>query len=288
MYTDYYGLVEKPFGLTTDLKYLYRSKSVARAIDVVYDAIERRESFVVITGDVGTGKTLLCKALLAEPAKKTFPALCLNPCLGEEELLISILEQIGLLSRNVPTGVLPAHQDLSNTVWDFFFSLMPLDARTVLIIDEAQDLPVHILEQILAFSNHQTEEQLLQTVLVGQPDLMAVFRSPEFKQLDQRVSTNHRLSRLEASEIAPYVAHRLGVASASGAAAVSFTPGALRLVCRRSHGVPRLVNLLCDRALLAGYLAQSSQITRKIVAAAAAELKEADGRAWLRRFRRLN
>jgi general secretion pathway protein A len=201
MYEEYYGFVEKPFSLTPDPKYLYRSESHANAFELLQYAIERHEGFAVITGDIGTGKTMLCRALLEQTDKKTFTALLLNPFLSEEDLLKTILQDLGVLSRNDERlARQPSKQELINTLYDFLLSLLPLGARAVLIIDEAQNLPVHILEQIRILSNLETDkEKLLQIILVGQLNLVPLLRSPELRQLDQRISIRYELKPLGAT-----------------------------------------------------------------------------------------
>src|ERR1044071_650434 len=151
MYEHYYGFTEKPFSLTPDPKYLYRSQPHASAFDLLQYAIRRREGFSVITGDIGTGKTTLCRALLEEIDRNTFTALVLNPFLSEEDLLILILQDFGLISRDdVKRGRLHgiSKQELIETIYDFLLGLLPLRASAVLIIDEAQNLPMNVLEQI--------------------------------------------------------------------------------------------------------------------------------------------
>jgi general secretion pathway protein A len=270
MYEPYYGFAEKPFSLTPDPKYLYRSETHANAFELLQYAIERREGFVVVTGDIGTGKTTLCRALLEKIDRKTFTALLLNPFLSEEDLLKAILQDLGVLSREEGrgTGRQPSTQELVSTLHDFLLSLVPLGARAVLIIDEAQNLPLPILEQIRILSNLETDkEKLLQIILVGQLNLLPLLKSPELRQLDQRVSIRYQLKPLTEDEVTAYVAHRLAVANP--ARAVVFSPGALRLVHDYSGGIPRLINLLCDRALLGGYSAQTARIDEDLVAVAA-------------------
>jgi len=274
MYEQYYGFAEKPFSLTPDPKYLYRSESHANALELLLYAIERREGFVVITGDIGTGKTTLCRALLEQTDQKTFTALLLNPFLSEEDLLKAILQDLGVLSRGegrVGGGPPLSKQDLVNTLHDFLLSLVPIGGRTVVIIDEAQNLPLAVLEQIRILSNLETnKEKLLQIILVGQLNLVSLLRSPELRQLDQRVSIRYQLKALTEEEVGAYVSHRLAIAS--GASSVVFTPNALRLVHACSGGIPRLVNMLCDRSLLGGYSAQTTRIDEDIVATAAEAL----------------
>src|SRR5438067_2797513 len=274
MYENYYGFSEKPFSLTPDPKYLYRGESHGNAFDLLQYAISRREGFVVVTGDIGTGKTTLCRALLEQIDRTTFTALVLNPFLTEEDLLRRILQDFGVISREeVKAGRLAqvTKQELIDTLYDFLLGLIPLKASAVLIIDEAQNLPLSVLEQIRILSNLETDkDKLLQIILVGQLNLQPLLRSPELRQLDQRVSIRYELKPLDADSFAAYVAHRLAIAG--GSAAVTFTAAALQQVHRLSGGIPRLINLICDRALLGGFSQRTNRITPELVAQAAASL----------------
>src|SRR4051794_14396369 len=252
MYEEYYGLTEKPFSLTPDPKYLYRSESHANAFELLQYAISRREGFVVVTGDIGTGKTTLCRALLEQIDRATFTALVLNPFVSEEELLKRILQDFGVISRaDAKAGRLTGitKQELIDTLYDFLLGLIPLKANAVLIIDEAQSLPLGILEQIRILSNLETDkDKLLQIILVGQLELQGLLRSPQLRQLDQRVSIRYELQPLDREAAGAYVSHR--VAIAGGSSSVTFTARAIDRVHQLSGGIPRLINLLCDRALL--------------------------------------
>jgi general secretion pathway protein A len=274
MYETYYGFAEKPFSLTPDPKYLYRSQSHANAFELLQYAISRREGFAVVTGDIGTGKTTLCRALLEEIDRTTFTALVLNPFLSEEDLLKRILQDFGVVSReNIKAGQLAGvtKQDLIETLYDFLLGLIPLKANAVLIIDEAQNLPLSVLEQIRILSNLETDkEKLLQIILVGQLNLGTLLRSPELRQLDQRVSIRYQLEPLDRETVGAYIAHRLTIAG--GSAAVTFAPKALDLLHRLSGGIPRLINLICDRALLAAFSVRENRITPDMVAHAAESL----------------
>ena len=274
MYEQYYGFTEKPFSLTPDPKYLFRSQSHADAFDLLQYAIRRREGFVVVTGDIGTGKTKLCRALLEEIDRTTFTALVLNPFMSEEDLLRRILQDFGVISREeLKTGRLAgiSQQELIDALYDFLLGLIPLKAGAVLIIDEAQNLPLPLLEQIRILSNLETDkEKLLQIILVGQLNLGPLLRSPELRQLDQRVSIRYQLEPLDSDAVAAYVAHRLTIAG--GSASVAFTAKALAEVHRLTGGIPRLINLICDRALLAGYSMRTNRILPEMVADAARSL----------------
>src|SRR5690242_14530028 len=275
MYEDYYGFTEKPFSLTPDPKYLFKSASHASAFDLLQYAIRRREGFVVITGDIGTGKTTLCRALLEQIDRKTFSALVLNPFLAEEDLLRLILQEFGVVSREeIKRGRLAAvtKQELIETLNEFLLSLQAIGAQALLIIDEAQNLPMQVLEQIRILSNLETEkEKLLQIVIVGQLNLKDLLRRADLRQLDQRVSIRYDLKPLTAEETAQYVQHRLSVAG--GGAAVTFTPKSFARLHRYAAGIPRLINLLCDRALLSAYSAHTPRVVPAFVHSAAESLE---------------
>jgi general secretion pathway protein A len=287
MYEDYYGFVEKPFSLTPDPKYLYKSESHAHAFELLQYGIRRREGFVVVTGDIGTGKTTLCRAVLDQLDRKTFTALVLNPFIAEDDLLRMILQDFGVVSRDeIKRGRLAgvSRQELIETLNDFLLSLLPLRATALLIIDEAQNLPRAVLEHIRMLSNLETDkDKLLQIILVGQLNLRDVLRSPELRQLDQRVSIRYNLKPLTGEETAAYVAHRLTIA---GGSAISFTPKALQAVHRISAGIPRLINLVCDRALLAAYSERAQRVTPDMVRTGATSLDLAAPRSsmmgWLK------
>jgi general secretion pathway protein A len=289
MYEDFFGFTEKPFSLTPDPKYLYKSESHANAFELLQYAIRRREGFVVVTGDIGAGKTTLCRALLEQIDRRTFTALVLNPFLSEDDLLKLILQDFGVVSReDVKAGRLAgvSKQDLIDTLYDFLLGLLPIRASAVLIIDEAQNLPLQVLEQLRILSNLETDkEKLLQIILVGQLNLQPLLRSPELRQLDQRVSIRYELKPLNREESAAYVAHRLYVAG--GASNVSFTQKALQQVHQLSGGIPRLINLICDRSLLGAYSARVNKVSPELVTRAAEtlDLQSPDRPrfGWLRR-----
>ena len=274
MYEQYYGFTETPFSLTPDPKYLYRSQSHASAFELLQYAIQRREGFVVVTGDIGTGKTTLCRALLEQIDRTTFTALVLNPFLSEEDLLKRILLDFGVISREeVKAGRLNGvpKQELIDTLYEFLLGLIPLKACAVLIIDEAQNLPLQVLEQIRILSNLETDkEKLLQIILVGQLNLHGLLRSAGMRQLDQRISIRYELQPLDPEAAAANVRHRLTIAGGSGS--VAFSARALALVHTLSGGIPRLINLICDRALLAGFSVQADRITPDMVRHAARNL----------------
>jgi len=274
MYEDYYGFVQPPFSLTPDPRFLYRSESHDLALQQVWQAIRRKEGFIVLTGDIGTGKTTLCRTLLEQFDETTFTALILNPFLSVEELLREILISFGVVSKDaLKSGRLStaSKHELVRTLHDFLLSLVPLHGSAVLIIDEAQHLSTDVLEEIRVLSNLETNDQkLLQIVIVGQLNLLDVLHRAELRQLDQRISIRCSLKALTREEVEAYVTHRLWVAR--GSTSVTFTPKGFDLVHALSGGVPRMINLVCDRSLMLGCEKQTSKITEEHVAASATQL----------------
>jgi general secretion pathway protein A len=288
MYEEYFGFVQAPFSLTPDPRFLYRSESHDLALQQVWQAIRRKEGFIVLTGDIGTGKTTLCRAILEQLDRRTFTALVLNPFISEEDLLRLILQDFGVVSRDeIKRGRLNGirKQELIDALNDFLLSLLPLGASALLIIDEAQSLPLQVLEQVRILSNLETnKDKLLQIVLVGQLNLRDLLRSPGLRQLDQRVSVRYQLRPLTIEETGAYVAHRLTIAG--GGSAVGFTGKAIAHVHRYTGGIPRLINLVCDRALLGGYSQRTARIAPAFVDNAARNLdldsRSAGALSWIR------
>jgi general secretion pathway protein A len=270
MYEEFYGFGQSPFSLAPDPRFLYRSESHDDAIRDILQAIHRREGFIVLTGDIGTGKTTLCRALLEQLDTSTFTALILNPFVSVEELLQEMLLDFGVVTREtVRSGRLAqaTKHELITTLHEFLLSLVPLKATSVLIIDEAQNLSPQVLEQIRILSNLETNSaKLLQIVLVGQLGLLQALGESEIKQLNQRVSLRATLTPLSRPALEAYVGHRLSVASG---AAVVFNRAALDRLHRWSGGVPRVINLICDRALMAGAQSGTTEITPAMIDRAA-------------------
>jgi general secretion pathway protein A len=285
MYEEYYGFVQPPFSLTPDPRFLYRSESHDVALQQVWQAIRRKEGFIVLTGDIGTGKTTICRTILEQFDPATFTALILNPFLSVEELLREVLLSYGVASREtLRSGRLASasKHELVRTLHDFLLSLVPLHGSAVLIIDEAQHLSAEVLEEIRILSNLETNEQkLLQILLVGQLNLLDVLHDAKLRQLDQRISIRCLLKPLNREEVEAYITHRLWVAR--GSTAVTFAPAAVDLVHRLSGGVPRMINLICDRALMSGCRAQTDKITDALILEAASALGIALPRSVQRR-----
>ena len=266
--------MQSPFTLTPDPRFLYRSESHEEAITLLLQAIRRKEGFIVLTGDIGTGKTTVCRALIEQLDAATFTSLILNPFLSVEELLREVLLDFGVVSRDtVRNGRIAtaSKHELISALHDFLLSLIPIKAGAVLIVDEAQHLSPQVLEQIRIISNLETNEsKLLQIVLVGQLNLLDVLGGEQMRQLQQRISLRALLKPLSRDEVDAYIAHRLWVAK--GSTSVAFDSDALDLVHRLTGGVPRIINLLCDRALMAGAVAHVNRITPGLIEEAARNL----------------
>lgn len=265
MYEDFYGLKEKPFSLTPDPRFLYLSESHRFALEHLIYGITQREGFMLITGDVGTGKTTICRALLERLDEQTRTALILNPQMSERELLLSILSEFGITFSS------SSKKEIIDRLNQFLLKRLASGGGATLIIDEAQNLSLPVLEQIRLLSNLETEkEKLLQIVLVGQPELRDKLNLPVLRQLNQRISVRYRLRPLTKDETKKYIEHRLMVAGSKGN--IIFSGRALSLIFKYSGGIPRLVNLIADRAMLGGFSKQTFSITPGIVKSAADSL----------------
>lgn len=265
MYEQYYNLTEPPFSLTPDPKYFYRSESHHRAFELLQYAIQRREGFMAVYGEVGTGKTTLCRAVLDAIDKNVYAALLLNPFLTEVDLLKAILQDFGLVGPGKQRVESPSKQDLLGVLNEFLISVLKTDGRAVLLIDEAQNIPLATLEQIRIISNLETNNaKLLQIVLVGQSELMDVLSKPELRQLHQRISIKCELNALSLDEVAHYIRHRVAIAG-GGRGSVTFTPDGLKEIYRYSGGIPRLINLIADRSLLAGMALSTTLLDRHVI-----------------------
>ena len=247
MYQQFYGFYESPFNITPDPRFLFFSGRHQEAFDHLVFGVRERKGFIQITGEVGTGKTTLCRALLEELGDGYSTALILNPCLTGPQLLRSILTEFGLAaSRNDRVVWL-------ETLNRYLLEQVDGGQNVVLLIDEAQDLSAELMEQVRLLSNLETDRQkLLQIVLIGQPELRAMLDDSGLRQLRQRITVRYHLTPLDFSETDQYVTHRLRVAGANGRP--TFSRSAMRSIYRYSGGIPRLINAVCDKALLCGYV----------------------------------
>jgi type II secretory pathway predicted ATPase ExeA len=277
-YEPFYGLTEKPFSLASDPAFFYKSAAHRAAFDALGAGIRRREGLIVLSGEIGTGKTTLCRAVLAQLDRKTFSTFVPDPFVTREDLLKTLLVGFGVVSvTDLNGGRLQgaSRQDLSYPLYEFLDSLVPLQAFAVLVIDEAQNLSLGVMEEIRILAELEKREKLLQVVLVGQPELRDNLRLPQMRQVEQRVTVRCDLSPLSFGEVIEYVNHRLAVAAAQPGS-VAFTGGALEAVHLASGGVPRLINLVCDRALQRAFDLRRKTIDRDTVAAAARDLDLGD------------
>jgi general secretion pathway protein A len=265
VYTEFFGLNEKPFAITPDPRYLYMSARHTDALAHLIYGISESGGFIQLTGEVGTGKTTLIRSVLEQLPEKADIALILSPQLTTLEFLETILQE---LHCAVPTErTVKAQIDALNVV------LMRAHAdgrRVVLIVDEAQTLSPELLEQVRLLTNLETAKQkLLQIILIGQPELRELLERPEMRQIAQRITGRYHLEPLRREDARAYVSHRLRVA---GAQREVFTRGAVNALYRHSRGIPRLINVIADRALLAAYTQDRHDVSSKLVGKAAAEV----------------
>lgn len=269
MYAAFYGLAERPFNITPDPRYLFFSRRHREAWDHILFGIEQRRGFIQVTGEVGAGKSTLCRAILEKLEEEYATALILNPVMTGIQLLRSILRELGLdASGNDRVKLL---ERLNG-----FLLECAVDSRdVVLFIDEAQDMSDSLLEEVRLLSNLETDDRkLLQIVLIGQPELREKLERRGLRQLRQRITVRYHLGSLDRSEMEAYILHRLSVAGSNGRPA--FTPWALRSIYHYSKGVPRLINAVCDAALLAGFAEGIDTIGWRQVRRAVASLEGRD------------
>ncbi len=268
MYQEYYQLKENPFNVTADPSFFFWSSVHADALANLIYGIEERKGISLVTGEIGTGKTTVCRMLLRKLNTRTKTALILNPRFSDIELLRVILKDLGL-SSNYQTKF-----ELINTLNDFLINESNNHNNVVIVIDEAQNLGINELEQIRLLSNLETEKQkLLQIVLVGQPELSAKLKQPELRQLNQRIIVRVHLKPLTSTELKDYIVHRLDLARSHYAQpGVEFSTAAVDAIFYHTRGTPRMVNILCDRALLAGYVREATAINEELINQCAQEV----------------
>jgi len=266
VYLEFYGLKQAPFDITPNPHFLFHSGKHREALNHLLYGIRERKGFVQLTGEVGAGKTTLCRAMLEQLDGHFSTAVILNPVLNAGELMKAIATEFGLDVSGRD------RLDTVAAISNFLLSQTGQGRETVLIIDEAQNLTEELLEQVRLLSNIETDDRkLLQIVLLGQPELRERLNSPRLRQLRQRITVRYHLKPLTRFEVTQYIQHRLELAGAKGAP--YFTRPALWRVYFYSRGIPRLVNAVCDKALLAGYVEHSDRISHRMVGRAIRELE---------------
>ncbi len=254
MYQSYYGFREMPFNITPDPRFLYLSPTHQEALQHLKFGVQERKGFIVLVGEVGCGKTTLCRRFLNELDPARFDtALILNPRVTETQMLKAILTELG------ETKIARNQNDLVAQISRVLVERIEKGRDIVLIIDEAQNLKFEVLEQIRLLSNLETDKQkLLQIVLMGQPELKVVLARDELRQLRQRILVHYELLPLTSGDITHYIQHRLTLAGSGGRP--GFTSWALRAIHRGSGGIPRVVNNLCDKAMLSAFIRDSDEV----------------------------
>jgi general secretion pathway protein A len=266
VYLEYYGLTEPPFDITPNPRFLFYSAKHREAFNHLLYGVRERKGFVQLTGEVGAGKTTLCRAMLEQLDGRFATALILNPVLSADELMKAIATEFGMVVRGLD------RLETIGAINEFLLMQVDKGQDSVLIIDEAQDLTDELLEQVRLLSNLETDNRkLLQIVLFGQPELRERLNNPRLRQLRQRITVRYHLQPLSRFEVSHYIQHRLEVSGAKGAP--YFTRPALWRVHGYSGGIPRLVNAVCDKALLAGFVRQTHRINREMIGLAVRELE---------------
>lgn len=269
MYNDYYQLKENPFNTTADPEFFFSSKSHSEAVANLIYGIEQRKGILVVTGEIGTGKTTLCRKIFKLSTKKIKFALILNPRCSELQLLQMIIHDLGIRTKS------KNKYSLIQALNEFLIVESSQGNNIVVVIDEAQHLSVKQLEQVRLLSNLETEkEKLLQIVLVGQPELHSKLHLPALRQLRQRVAVHFHMQALEKDDVRHYIHHRLtkAVLDPQIPNKVLFTDKAIEQIYRYTMGSPRTINLLCDRALLAGFVRDTFSIDDQIIDNCAKEI----------------
>lgn len=258
MYCEFYGFKERPFNVTSDPSFFFLSEKHKEAVSHLVYGVSQRKGIMVLTGEIGTGKTTLCRFFLNQLPSKIKSAFILNPYFSELELLEAIVRDFGIKIKNA------SRLGLIGSLNKFLLQESRNGNNILLIIDEAQNLKPHMLEQIRLLSNLETEkEKLLQIILVGQPELNQRLNLDNLRQLRQRIMVRFHISPLAREEIQGYISHRLS--KAQGHTAIEFTAQALDAIAQFSQGTPRLINMLCDRALLAGFITEKHTIDAEII-----------------------
>jgi len=267
MYSNYFGMDEPPFSIAPNPRYLFLSKQHREALAHLLYGISSNGGFVLLTGEVGTGKTTVCRALLDQLPDNTDIALILNPKCDSEELLAAICDELHI---SYPKSEGTRLKDYIDALNDYLLDAHARGRNTFLILDEAQNLGVSVLEQIRLLTNLETDcSKLLQIVLIGQPELLTQLQQPELRQLSQRITARYHLGSLSRSELEAYVSHRLSVAGVQGRL---FPVSTLNRLFRITKGIPRLINVVCDRALLGAFVERQNRVEVNTLTKAAGEV----------------
>lgn len=283
MYTNHFGLKHEPFSIAPDPHYLFMSERHREALAHLLYGVRGGGGFVLLTGEIGAGKTTVCRCFLEQVPGRCNVAYIFNPRQSAEELLDSICDEFRI-PRTLPAGRLPTARDHVAALNEFLLRTHGVGQNNVLIIDEAQNLSAEVLEQLRLLTNLETNERkLLQIILIGQPELRDMLARPELEQLAQRVIARYHLDALTPRETAQYIQHRLAVSGLNGA--LPFDAASLQRIHALTRGVPRRINLLCDRALLGAYASGRPAVDVDIVDKAAAEVSgevppRARGQGW--------
>ncbi|MCC2971928.1 ExeA family protein [Massilia sp. IC2-476] len=268
MYNHYFHLKGAPFSIAPDPRYLFMSERHREALAHLLYGIGSGGGFVLLTGEIGAGKTTVCRCFIEQIPENCRLAYIFNPRLSVEELLLSVCDEFRI--ELPPAGTAIGLKGYVDAINRYLLESHAQGLNNVLVIDEAQNLSAEVLEQLRLLTNLETSERkLLQIILIGQPELRSMLARPELEQLAQRVIARYHLGPLSEAETGAYVAHRLAVAGAGG---TPFPPALTPLIHALTHGVPRRINLLCDRALLGAYVENSPQVTRAILRKAASEV----------------
>ena len=272
MYVPFFGLKQKPFSIAPDPRYLFMSERHREALAHLLYGVQGGGGFVLLTGEIGAGKTTVCRCFLEQIPPRCNVAYIFNPKLSALELLITVCHEFGIKFPPLTAGgTPPTLKDYVDGLNEYLLRTHAVGQNNVLIIDEAQNLAPDVLEQLRLLTNLETSERkLLQIVLIGQPELRGMLARPELEQLAQRVIARYHLDALSEKETSQYIAHRLAVAGLKGT--VPFDAGALRRIHQLTRGIPRRINLLCDRALLGAYATGKSRVDRVIVDKAGEEV----------------
>ena len=267
MYKEFYHLKENPFNVTSDPHFLYMSKRHKEALASLIYGIEERKGFIEITGEIGTGKTTLCRALLKKLSAKTKTAFILNPRLSGIQFMRAVIDDFGIIVKN------NSKIEMIKALNQFLIEQLSEGNNVVLIVDESQNLTKTLLEEIRLLSNLETEkEKLLQIVLVGQPELKVKLASPELAQLRQRIAVRYHILPLEKSDTENYISRRLEVAGAEPGSIV-WNDDAIDELYNYSKGVPRLMNIVCDRSMLLGYVQEIKDFHGETIIKAISEIE---------------